>query len=343
MATVAHAIRYTLLEGEPRRAGLPLRLLVATSAVVVACLAWTAAAFAAPANDAFSAATPISGLPFSDTVDMAGATTESGEPQFCYPSDQTSWYAFTPTHDGTLAASTAGSSAYGQVTAYSSDGSGITGLSFLDCQNFGGKAVFEVHAGVTYYLQASDVFGWGGTVHVTLDEQLPPPNDDFANATAIGSLPFSGSVDMTAATVQDGEPATCQGIPAQTTAWYAFTPPQSGSYVIGTAGYGQVAAYSGSALSSLTQVACGSWQTVFRAEAGRTYYLQLAGSGYGGTHQLTLDDAPPAQASFYSWPSDPSSFDLVSFYDYSSDIAGIASRSWNLGDGFTRTTRGSPS
>ena len=99
-------------------------------------------------------ATPVSGLPYSDAVDMTGATAEAGEPQFCFGSEQTAWYAVTPASDGMLGARATGGFSSAQITAYSSDGSGLGGLSFLGCQNFGGaQAVFEVQAGQTYYLQ----------------------------------------------------------------------------------------------------------------------------------------------------------------------------------------------
>ena len=78
---------------------------------------------------------------------------------------------------------------------------------------------------------------------------------------------------------------------------------------------------------------------MFHADAGTTYYLQMAGrTPWGGSEQFSLNVAPDAVASFHYWPTDPSSFDTVQFYDYSSDIAGIASRSWNLGDGFMSTS-----
>lgn len=344
MATVASATPSTTHDGGGRRRPVHRRaqgLLVATCALLLASLAWTAGAWAAVSNDDFAAATAISGLPFSDSVDMTGTTSESGEPQFCYFADQTVWYAFTATQDGKLAADAVGSSALAQVSAYRQDGSGLGGLSFLSCQNFGSaKAVFDVQAGATYYIQASALFGYGGTLQLHVDTVLAPANDDFANATAIGSTPFSDSVDLTGATVQAGEPASCQGIASQATAWYAFTPSLSGSYRAAASGfsYGRVSAYTGGSLGSLTQVACGGFGTYFHADAGTTYYLQVDnGGGPAGPLQFSLDVAPAAQASFFYSPSDPSSFDRVQFYDYSYDPAGIGSRSWSLGDGFTST------
>jgi len=344
VATVANAMFRTDDSSDGRRSRhdrVAVNLLVAISTALVVCLAWTAGArAAAPANDAFDAATPIAGLPFSDTLDMTDASVESGEPAFCFGNVQSAWYSITPTESGMLAVDTAGSTVSSQITLYRAESSGFGGLSFVGCNNFGNQGTFEVEAGVKYYVQASTIFGSGGTVRVRVETQLPPANDDFANATAIGSVPFMHAADQRGATAEDNEPTTCRGISSPSTTWYAFTPTQSDSYVAGRTGFGgAVAVYSGSSLSNLTQIACDSQQTVFRAEAGTTYYLQNAGSGFlDAFAQFSLNVAPQAQAQFFYFPSDPSTFDTVSFYDASYDIAGISSRSWNLGDGFTSTS-----
>lgn len=193
---------------------------------------------------------------------------------------------------------------------------------------------------MSYYLQASTIWQPGGTLNVHVETRLPPANDDFADATAIGSVPFSAGADLQGATTEDNEPTTCQGISSPTTAWYAFTPTQSDSYLAERSGYGAVAVYRGSSLSSLTQISCGTYETVFHADAGTTYYLQIAGNGWWDewASQFSLSAAPRAQAQMSYYPSDPSTFDAVQFYDASYDRAGIASRSWNLGDGFTSTS-----
>ena len=322
------------------RVGLPVRMVACAALTLVILLAGASSAWAAPANDDFASATSIAQLPFTDSLDPATATTEAGEPQFCVFAEHSVWYAFTATHDGALSADTAGSSASAVVTAYRADGDGLSGLSWLGCANFGNqRAVFEVSAGETYYLQASSFFGSTGMVRVNLEEVLPPANDDFAAAQAVGATPFATGVDLTAATLESSEPASCQGNSTQGTAWYAFTPQESGSYVLRRSdGFGMLAAYTGSAPGSLTPVACSFGQTFFRAEAGTTYHLQVGRSWAGsGPLQVTLEEAPDAVASFYFYPSDPSMFETVSFYDATWDPAGIASRTWRLGDGFTST------
>jgi PKD repeat protein len=69
--------------------------------------------------------------------------------------------------------------------------------------------------------------------------------------------------------------------------------------------------------------------------------------GGTGSYRLTVQDsAPPPTgppvAAFGFYPYDPSTFDVVQFYDFSYDPAGagIASRTWNLGDGTTATGDG---
>jgi hypothetical protein len=312
---------------------------------VVACLALTASAFgataawAAPANDDFASAAPVSALPFSDTVDLSSATSEPGEPQSCFFSSQTVWYAVTPSHDETLVADTTGSTTLGQVTAYRADGSGFGGLSFLGCANFGPqRAVFAAQAGKTYYLQASLPFGGAGTLRVNLSAVAPPANDDFTAASPITTTPFSDTTDLTAATVQAGEPTSCQGSPSLASTWYAFTPAQGGSYVARRSDFGLLAAYTGAAVGSLTQTACTSGPMYFHADAGTTYYLQLASpAGQVGPVQLSLDTAPAAAASFIFFPSDPSIADTVQFFNTSFDPAGIASQTWSLADGIAPT------
>jgi hypothetical protein len=338
MTTAENPIRVTDPPG--RRRQRPALVLVATSVLLLACLVSSASASAAPANDDFANATTISTLPFSTTVDVTDATLESGEPQFCYGSSQSVWYAYTPAHDGHVSITTTGSVANGQVTAYRADASGFGGLSYETCENFGfGSPVFEVQAGTTYYLQLSPAFGGGGTLQLHVDELLPPANDDFADAKPIGAVPFFASFDLRAATVEDNEPTTCQGLSSSATAWYAFTPAVSGSYLVSRPGEGPVAVYTGTSLPGLTQVTCGRYQAVFHADAGTTYHLQAAsdGFGYAGIGQLAVERAPDPQASFFYWPADPSVFDTVSFTDASYDFAGIGSRSWHLGDGFTST------
>jgi PKD domain len=304
---------------------------------------------APPANDAFANATAISSLPLNDSLTIDNATMEPGEPlgpcTFGSTTAQTVWYAITPASNGRLRVSDSASFYYQFVAAYREDGVGFGGLTNLACASWyygSSQASFDVEAGKTYYIQAGSNFTSSGTIGVNVELVLAPANDNFANATVVTSVPYSTSVDTTAASVETGEPTpTCGFGGSAATAWYAFTPTVSGSYSSSTsAGFGtQTAVYTGSGLGSLTQVRCqGYGLLTFHADAGTTYYLQVGGIFTSrGRINLTLDVAPSPNAAFYSYPSDPSRYDTVQFGDQSYDPGqvGVTAWTWSFGDGTT--------
>jgi hypothetical protein len=111
-------------------------------------------------------------------------------------------------------------------------------------------------------------------------------------------------------------------------------------------GYGDIAAYSGGSFGDLTEVGCRNFSSVltFHVNAGSTYYLQLVPFDPIGDGQLSLslDVAPTPTASFSYYPSDPSSFDTIQFYDqsYDSGQVGFSSETWSFGDGTTASNSG---
>jgi PKD domain len=299
---------------------------------------------APPANDNFTNAVAITSLPFTQAVDNAEATTEPGEPGFCGPTSQTLWYSFTPSSDVTVRADTSGSNfAPNELGLYQQVGSGFGGLAIIGCAfNNGDPIQVLLQAGSTYYFQAASFsFGVGGDLQLNVRAVPPPANDSFANATAFTSVPFLSTFDMSGATTEQSEPTpSCSG-PAPATVWYAFTPSVSSSYrgiVSGaTTWVSQFGVYTGSSLGTLTEVSCGFGNPfAFHATAGTTYYIQIGNhAGRGGPAQFALDFPPPPTAAFVFSPSDPSSFDTVSFFDFSFDPdgSGINAWSWDFGDG----------
>lgn len=86
----------------------------------------------------------------------------------------------------------------------------------------------------------------------------PPANDNFETPTFLGST-TSGSIsdNNTGATAETNEPSHA-GFPANSSLWYTWTAPQSGDIEVDTIGSSVdtvLAIYTGSTLSSLTQVA----------------------------------------------------------------------------------------
>jgi len=314
-------------------------------AVLMLALSGVQPAYAvAPANDNFSNAITISALPFSDVVDITEATTEPGEPQPSNYSPQTVWYSFTPAANGVVIADMAGSIfSDTNLNIYTASGPGIGDLVFLGSVSWGGSISFNYQAGTTYYFQAGSIDGVGGELHFNLQEVPPPANDDFANAMIITSLPFDDYVDISAATVQAGEPQpSCQFDPLDKTIWYAFTPTESGSIsanVLNFSFSSTLAAYTGSSLTGLTEVGCSNMGSplTFQAETATTYYFQI--NEAGGLIQFHLDATPSPVAGFFYNPADPSIFDTIQFSDQSYDpvYVGFQSFAWDFGDGAIST------
>jgi PKD repeat protein len=294
-----------------------------------------------PPNDSFAAAQDVSAFPFSDSVENGEATTEFGEPQACFFMPQTVWYVIRPTTDVLLRASMSRSN-FSLTNFNIYRGASLGNLSFVNCAAFGNTLTFNAQGGSTYYIQAGSIFGAAGALRLDIEQILPPPNDDFAAATAIPSLPFSNRADTTAATSEPNEPTPSCGFGNLTgSVWYSFTPDTSISVsaratspFISTA----VAVYTGSSLGGLTELKCRNFSGLmtFRAEAGTTYYLQAGGLfGSRGPIDFRLSVAPDPVAAFVFGPPDPSMFEGVQFFNSSFDPGevGIESTSWDFGDG----------
>jgi PKD repeat protein len=323
-------------------------IVAATTGLALLVLA-APAALAQPANDDFATATVINSVPFSTTEDTSQATFDPSDPTEC-GSNGSVWFAYTPPANVSIQADTFGSNYDTVLSAWT----GTQGaLSLIACNDdFNGlqsRINFQATGGTTYYFMVAVCCGsgqnGGGSLTFSVNQILPPGNDDFANATPIASLPFSDTVDLTAATTQASEPSpSCVGL--QNTAWYAFTPATTGSVtaVIFQSGVG-LGVYTGSSLANLTEIGCSPnpfYQPVtFRAQANTTYYFQVGAwccSGFGPV-TFHLEVAPNPVARFSYSPGDPSIFDMVQFGDGSDDPTGlgISSEAWRFGDGATAT------
>ena len=303
------------------------------------------AATAAPAtNDDFDNATPIAAFPFTDRVDTRAATAAADDPTTC-TNNGSVWYSFTPSTDMVIEADTAGSDYYTVLSAYTGTRGSLAQVPNACVYGTWSRLVFNATANTTYHFLVGDCCGTGGSgggdLVFSAAEIQPPVNDDFANATTVPALPFSDTVDTSAATRQAGEPTSACGSSEGGTAWYAFTPTQTASIMANVPYNSIVAAYTGSSLGNLDEVGCRAWSghVTFRATAGQTYYFQVARVYGQDSVQFGLEIAPPPVANLYFYPYDPSTYDTVQIYDQTYDPAdaGIASREWQFGDGATAT------
>ena len=304
---------------------LPLLLFALTLAAGV-----SSASAGAPANDDFPGI-PISSLPFTDSQNTQDATVEPGEPAseclFGLPAAATVWYTYTPSADGVLAASTAGSDfdlLLAVWTQSSFPGGGLAEVGCTDPFNGQTTVAVEVEAGRTYYFQIGG-FEFGdptGQLSFHLEAGVPATNDDIAQATVIGSLPFNDTTLTTGTDTEDMEPSpTClMGEKIRATVWYAYTPSADGILVAdmtGTSYYAVVTALTG-VPGDFTQVACtivspGEGGALgFRVQGGIAYHLQIGGFAFDGQSpsgflELTLDtfDLPPCPTAEFT-VNDPS-------------------------------------
>jgi len=301
-------------------------------------------------NDAFANATVISALPFSELVNISAASMEAGEPPSSCSggssSQRTVWYSFTPAVTAVVKASV--NASFSTVVGVYTGGLG--GLAEITCRSpfVVRDAIFLAQAGTTYHIQVDGMFGQTGVLELRLEVVPPPPNDLFVNATAIGALPFSDTVDLTAASTEGGEPSPSCAAPfggVSSSAWYHFTPTVTGSISANAFNSGfstVVAAYTGTSVASLTEVGCGVFgnRSTFRALANTTYYFQVGGLfGQTGSLQFHLEVTPLPVANFGFFPFDASVFDVVQFFDQSFDPGGVgfAPQAWTFGDGTTGT------
>ncbi len=156
----------------------------------------------------------------------------------------------------------------------------------------------------TYSVAKGDPSGLHPAALLQLDIGGPPPpvnvsgNDDFADAFQIPALPFASLQSTAGFTTETGEPLNPSTPPdgecisfephaKGATAWYRFTAPSSGQIHLDTGGATfdtVLAAYTGSAVNSLTPLVCnddrgGDFQSAMdlNVTGGTVYYVQAGG------------------------------------------------------------------
>lgn len=273
-------------------------------------------------NDNFAFSTVMSG----DAGSLIGqgneyASAEPGEPNHNGVAPSRSvWYEWTPTISGNAVMSVTSLpySTWRMVMAVYT-GTEVAALTPV-IGGGGATAVavdleFRVDAGTTYRV-AVDGTSSTQTGSFDLTWSFPaPPNDDLANATALGGEAgwLLGETNEWAS-AEPGEPSHggLAGTPARSV-WYRWTAPAAGRAVVkgSTAPYSAVtsivlAAYTGAAVDGLTEVAAadGSGMSGVRLEfdsvAGTTYHIVLDGSDEDETSDFDLTWAlsPPPNDDF---------------------------------------------
>jgi hypothetical protein len=252
-----------------------------------------------PTNDDIDNAAVIGGLPFTDSITTADATTAADDPS-CNGNGHSVWYSFTPTRDLPVKSDTSGSDYATSLSVYT----GSRGaLSQVACASAPAQVSFNASANTTYFFMvASAAGGPGGNLVFNVTEG-PPANDEITGATPL-TLNTTITQDMTLATRAPTDPTTCGDFDfpdRDNTVWFSFTATQSQPLNLdkrGTTTQGFLALLTDLG-SGPTVIACArdSMEPVpgmrFDATAGRTYYVMAAAyrSDVAGLLQLTLRPA----------------------------------------------------
>lgn len=163
----------------------------------------------------------------------------------------------------------------------------------------------NLRGGTTYWFMVATNQPWAASLQLSLQETTPLPpvaGDDFDAATPVTTTPYSDTLDVSRATPAEDDPTDCFGNAASV--WYAFTPSESGTLDISTAGSDYdpaLGVYTGSR-GALSPLACNdddaglTSYVSFEATEGVTYYVLAvaAWSSPPGTLQLSATLTPPA-------------------------------------------------
>jgi hypothetical protein len=267
--------------------GITGRVLAAAIAVA-GTLVFAAPALAAPANDDFGSAQPIT-LPQTVPGDLTGATTETNEPTHSpLTPTQSVWYSWT---SGALATKIKLAACQGNALASNVGVAIYTGSALGSLTQQGASGPNDCFLKLTtspttdYKIAVFNRFGNAGTFQLEFRTLDPPDNDDFVDAEQIlGSLPQTVTGTNLDATVEPDEPG--HGGSGQGSVWYRWT--ASATILVrlnacSTNGPGPVAlaVYTGTDFASLDPVArFQSCRAYFSASAGMTY--RVAVDTFGG-------------------------------------------------------------
>lgn len=267
-----------------------------------------------PANDAFAAATTITGSSGSISGTNVGATEEAGEPDHAdIPGDASVWYRWTAPSSGRVLLDTCSGTDFDTLLAVYT-GTTVGGLAPVASADDGcgstSRLLFTVTADTTYQIAIDGANrGWGtatGQFTLSWAPVTPPANDAFAAAQVISGANGSATGSNLGASKEPGEPDHA-GHAGGASVWYRWTATTNRTIrfdtCTGTEFDTLLAVYTGTSVNGLTEVAsnddgCGTLSGVELAVTAGTAY-RIAVDGFygdaGGAAQgsYTLTWGPP--------------------------------------------------
>ena len=244
-----------------------------------------------PPNDHFADRTVLTSGPQSVSATTSLATRQSGEPVHgnLTTGGRSIWWSWTAPATGRVTFTSSGGTFLATLALY--NGSALNTLTAVPVQrqSIGVTCdiIASVTAGVTYEIAADADFGFSGPFNLTVGQLIPvPANDSFAGRFVANAnqLQFGTTVNAGAEAGEILEPLS-QG----NTVWWTWTAPSSGRWRIDASGstiQPYIGLYSGSYVTSLTQIARTTWfnpalpnRLVFKASAGEVFQIALSSLG----------------------------------------------------------------
>ncbi|MCE3279059.1 MAG: hypothetical protein K0S44_1250 [Bacteroidetes bacterium] len=238
-----------------------------------------------------------------------------------YFSDEDKVYTFTPASSGTITITINSTQSWTGATLYDGCPFSANCVGYVQSSSSGSKNFCtSVAAGTTYYLVIDSDGTTGGCISsFSLDITAPSgstSNDLPCNATPL-TIGTAVTGDNTCAS-GSGEPAvpSCWTSGSTNTVWFSFVAPASGTVYAQTTATTitstQIAIYSGTCGSSLTQLSCnqspptgctgtagtGSLINASGLTPGATYYVRVDGRfDYKGTFSILVDNGSSVSTS----------------------------------------------
>jgi hypothetical protein len=186
------------------------RLTVLISLVAMFSLAYAAPVLAAaPGNDAYAGRIAVGALPYSNSQDTTGATTDADDVEanavcFAPATDASVWYEVAAGADSSIIVDVSASDySAGVIVVSGSPGSFLVEACAQGMVSFG--ATSGVTYGILVFDDQLDGAGTGGTLEITISAAPPPPTVDIAvnpigqfnkltgSATVSGTLSCTGN------------------------------------------------------------------------------------------------------------------------------------------------------
>lgn len=251
-----------------------------------------------PENDNFARRQALSGSNLTTETVLYAATTEPGEPNPFGSQGVTAWWTWSSPSAGTVRVTAVGIPRP-KVAVF-------TGAALPDLKLVAKAAssltelMFQAIPGEEYrILVQSEPTETTVALYLTMHD--PPPNDDFADALEIRTVPASIRATTLGATRQPDEPAIGT-TPSGHSIWYTFTPPAAGqarlSLVSNLEASADLAVFTGDELSRLELLATSAQAASGFTAREQAVYRVAIDAPYGDVTLNVSLAAPPPNDSF---------------------------------------------